>query len=132
MTYLASIAAIMFVFAESLSPAFAEDSFASIHLDNQKVGSEVWKVWHPLSVDGTEATWQLKTAVAYLQVYSFYCAPGLYSMATSEGWSTSMEVALYTDALRVDYDGDCRAFYIGEVAPRFQELGIEFVTSVQG
>ena len=44
----------------------------------------------------------------------------------------TMEAAIYTHALGVGYDGDCRAFYIGEVAPRYLELGIEFVTSVQG
>ena len=72
--------------------------------------------------------WEAKTASAYVSVYSYYCAPGFSGGASAPEAPSSMEIALYTDQLRADYGNDCRAFYLGEVAPR---LGVTEVAAAQ-
>ena len=75
----------------------------------------------PLAAAEAKAPWELKTANAYFSVYSYYCAPGFYERAASAEPPSSMEIAVYSDAFRVDYGGDCRAFFFGAIAPRISD-----------
>jgi hypothetical protein len=72
----------------------------------------------PVVAADARPAWQLKTANAYFSVYSHYCAPDFYARAASPEAPSSMEIALYSDAFRAEYGGDCRKFYFGEIATR--------------
>lgn len=63
--------------------------------------------------------WELKTANAHFSVYSHYCSPGFYEKAANpDAPPSSMEIAIYSDALRADYHSDCGAYYAAQIAPR--------------
>jgi hypothetical protein len=81
----------------------------------------------PAGAAEVKADWELKTDNAYFSVYSHNCAPYFYDLAASPHAPSSMEIAIYSDAFRVEYDGDCRAFYLSEIAPRLDSTRIETV-----
>ncbi len=98
----------------------AGDEYMRIHMANQKTGSEVNAYWQtPRKVAAAyKSIWQLQTDSAYLTVYAYYCAPDFDKPAAMAVEPTGLEVALYTDRFRVEYDRDCRTFYLKEVATR--------------
>ncbi len=63
---------------------------------------------------GERAHWQLRTDSAYLAVYSYHCAPTFFESVAKER-PDGMEVATIESRFRVDYDGDCRAFYLTQI-----------------
>jgi hypothetical protein len=63
--------------------------------------------------------WEVKTANAHFSVYSHYCSPGFYEKAAApDAPPSSMEIAIYSEALRTDYANDCGAYYVAQIAPR--------------
>ncbi len=100
-------------------------SFMQIHMDNQKIGSAVRAYWEahtpPVGanvVAKQKPLWERQTDSAYFTVFGYHCAPGMLERAAGAVEPNGIEVALYTEKLRVEYDGDCRAFYLNEVAVR--------------
>jgi hypothetical protein len=63
-------------------------------------------------------TWELRTDSAYLEVYAYYCAPAFHDPAGRAAEPSGIEVAIYTSRFRAEYGGDCRAFYLDEIARR--------------
>ena len=59
----------------------------------------------------------LRSDAAYFSVYSYHCAPP-FRNHTAGGEPDGMEVAVVESRFRVDFDGDCRSFYLAEIAPR--------------
>lgn len=113
----------------AVNPALAaSDGFMPIHMDNQKIGSAVaayWQAQTPTSEAPTVAKdkpmWELQTDSAYLTVYAHYCAPTFEDRAAMAVEPSGIEVAIYTDRFRVEYESDCRAFYLSEVATRIDQ-----------
>jgi hypothetical protein len=62
--------------------------------------------------------WERQTDSAYLTVFAHHCTPGLLERAAVAVRPHSIEVAIYMDRFRVDYESDCGAFYLGEIATR--------------
>jgi hypothetical protein len=74
---------------------------------------------------GEKAKWKLRTDSAYFTVFSYHCAPTFFTSVAKER-PDGMEVSVLESRFRVDYDGDCRAFYLTEIAPRLDvaEYGV--------
>jgi hypothetical protein len=66
---------------------------------------------------GDNANGQIRSDSAYFTVYSYHCAPTFFEV---EEQPDGMEVAVLESRFRVDFDGDCRAFYLSEIAPRIE------------
>jgi hypothetical protein len=66
---------------------------------------------------GDNANGQIRSDSAYFTVYSYHCAPTFFEV---EEQPDGMEVAVLESRFRVDYDSDCRAFYLSEIAPRIE------------
>lgn len=62
--------------------------------------------------------WQRRTDSSYLAVFTHYCDPGMREHLAMTVEPSSIEIAIYTDRLRVEYAGDCRAFYLNEIVGR--------------
>jgi hypothetical protein len=75
--------------------------------------------------------WERKTDSAYLTAFAYHCAPGMLDQLAGAVAPNSIEVAIYTDRLRVDYEGDCRAFYLNEVAARIDPPTLQAVRDSQ-
>jgi hypothetical protein len=131
MTRIAYLTAAATALAAILSaPVLAEDGFARIHQNNQKIGSQVWSLWHQVAETAeaqADDLWQVKTANAYLSVYSYYCAPGFYGAVATDDPPSSMEIAIYSDIFRAEYASDCRAFYLSEIVTRLDPDRIDTV-----
>lgn len=67
---------------------------------------------------GSKPLWQRRTDNAYLSVYTYYCAPNFDRRVPVAEQAGGREVAIYTSRFRIEYAGDCRAFYLGEIAKR--------------
>ena len=102
----------------SVAPTMAAEAGTS--RDICAVASAAHAIVCPASADQMAAAvkpiWQRRTDNAYFAVYAHYCAPDLEPRAAI--MAPGIEVAVYGDHFRVDYDGDCRAFYLNEVATR--------------
>jgi len=69
---------------------------------------------------GEKVRGQIRTDSAYFAVYSYHCAPTFFE-AVAKARPDGMEVAIVESRFRVDYDGDCRAFYLTQIALRIDE-----------
>jgi hypothetical protein len=122
---MAASAATAPVAAETNGNPLPTDGFAPIHIDNQKIGSAVSTYWQAQAatsaanaITSGKPTWERQTDSAYRTVFAYYCAPAMLDGLAGTVAPQSIEVAIYTDRLRVEYAGDCRAFYLNEVAAR--------------
>ena len=124
--------------ARATGSPLPNDPFMQIHMDNQKIGSAVSNYWQAQAATAAENAsgrrkplWERQTDSAYLTVFAHYCAPAVVGRATGEVAANSIEVALYTDRFRVEYAGNCRAFYLNEVATRIDLPGDQALQCVQ-
>jgi hypothetical protein len=72
-----------------------------------------------LGLAGEKANGQVRSDSAYFTVYSYHCAPTFFEHV-AKAQPDGMEVAVLESRFRVDFDGDCRAFYLSEIAPRIE------------
>ena len=73
----------------------------------------------------------LQSASADLQVYAYYCAPDFTADIGAHPAPDSIQLAMASSSLRIVYGGDCRAYYLGRIAPLVKDLvpGVMAATS---
>lgn len=64
----------------------------------------------------------LQSASADLQVYAYYCAPDFTADIGAHPAPDSIQLAMASSSLRIVYGGDCRAYYLGKIAPLVKDL----------